>query len=153
MKRVFVVTLVLLALVVAFNSSAATSSVTLIVQADNVETAVAVAQEYGGQIDEVLGIIHAVSVTLPEKQAASLKADQRVNIFEDGLVNPAGHDDDDDEHGNHHDNPPAAVAFPNVLGADAVWEAGIDGSGVTIAVVDSGIAKMGWNHGRVLETY
>ncbi|MBP6804787.1 MAG: S8 family peptidase, partial [Chloroflexi bacterium] len=157
MKRVLILTVVLLALVFAFGPTSVPQNSSLIVQARDVETAVAVAQEYGGQVHEVLDIINAVSVLVPDSQVMALKADNRVTVYTDDLATSAdnhnGDDDDDNNNDSNRNNSLVGVRFPQVLGADEVWDEDIDGSGITIAVVDSGIAKMDWNRQRVLETY
>jgi Na+-transporting methylmalonyl-CoA/oxaloacetate decarboxylase gamma subunit len=60
------------------NIAVPTDAVALIVQAESVETAVAAVEAVGGQVNEKLGIINAVSATVSQDDVATLEADERV---------------------------------------------------------------------------
>ena len=44
----------------------------------------------------------------------------------------------------------ASAVYSNVVGADRLWAEGVDGEGVTVAVVDTGVAKVADLAGRVI---
>ncbi|MCZ7667632.1 MAG: S8 family serine peptidase [Chloroflexi bacterium] len=105
-------------------------------QANNVETAVAIAQAYGGQVNSTLGIINAVSASFPEGSLAALQHDARVvSVRPEQSVEAAGIQ-------SH--NPPRwpQADFPQVVGADEAWAAHVKGRGVGVALVDSGINRL-----------
>ncbi|RMD51906.1 MAG: hypothetical protein D6835_02740, partial [Candidatus Thermofonsia bacterium] len=165
MKRLLTVFVLLLAfLAVVGVATPAAETVAVIVQADSVETAVALVNEYGGQVHEQLAIINAVSAEFPVYALENISKDGRVaGIYEDVNVMASGRDDkhDSDRHDSDRDDDKPKrpnrrvpdVNFPQVMGVDAAWEAGYTGEGVTVALVDSGINRMSWNRGRIVARY
>ena len=116
-------------------------TVAVIVQAENVETAVSAVESVNGQVNETLAIINAVSADVSEEAIALLEADERVVLVTlDRAANIAG-------------RAAPSTFFPEAMGADEVWEEGVEGAGVTIAIVDTGIGKFRWNRGRIVARY
>jgi len=114
-----------------------------IVQAANTELAAQLVQSHGGEITSRLEIINAVAANLSAAEEAQLRLEKGiVAITPNGAVKSS--DDGKPkkpEQKDNHENTSAAPAtdFPNVVGADAVWEEGVTGSGVTVAVLDTGL--------------
>ena len=97
-----------------------------IVQAANTSSAGEYVGGVGGEVVEELGIIHAVGALLTPRQAARLRNNDAITlIFQDrGLAvsqaAPESH-------------------FPGLIGAADLHAAGVDGRGVGVAVIDTGI--------------
>ena len=142
MKRFVGFTLLFVALLVALGMPTEAGSVdTYIVQAGSAEIAAAVVTEHGGQVQESLAIINGVSADLTNAQVKSLRQDSRIrSVFADQTVHTTGWE-------------APTVYFPQVSGADQAWNQGIDGTGITVAVVDTGIAAFNWNVGRIRARY
>jgi serine protease AprX len=105
---------------------------------------------YGGEITSTLDIIHGVAATLPAGAAASLASEPGIsNVTSNAQVSMSGP-------GQATPNTPpngqpstfgAAQGipntdYPNVTGATVAWQAGVTGDGVTVAVLDTGMALM-----------
>ena len=68
-----------------------TGTVSVLVQANSVETAVSLVEAYGGELNEQLAIINAVSATIPQQMMDAVAADPRtVAIHQDEEANVAG---------------------------------------------------------------
>ncbi|MCA9973933.1 MAG: S8 family peptidase, partial [Anaerolineales bacterium] len=134
MKKAVLLAMILLAFTVVLTATASPETVSVIIQASDVETAVALAQRHGGKVDERLAIINGVSAELSTRQLAQLSADpQLVRVHRESRVSAAFDD--------IVTAPPAPpnTYFPEQVGAPRVWQQGITGSGVGVAVVDTGI--------------
>lgn len=128
-----------------------TNSVVVLVQADNVETAVSIVEAYGGEVHEMLAIINAVSASVPEYALDALATDARtVAIHEDDNANVAGISSDrsEPERTSH-----IEATFPEAMGVDDVWEERVNGRRIGVAVVDTGIARESWNVRRIVARY
>lgn len=124
-----------------------TDPVAVIVQADSVETAVAIIDAYGGELNEQLAIINAVSATLPGHVLEAVAADARtVALHQDEEASVAGINAA--RRGNRLD-----ATFPEVMGVDDVWQERVWGKRIGVAVVDTGIALDTWNVRRVVARY
>jgi serine protease AprX len=89
----------------------------------------------GGTITSRLDIIDGVGALLTSQMVEVLRADPDIrSIIPNGSVKTSG---------NGGNNVPASD-YPNAVGADVVWSQGDIGNGVTVAVVDTGIA---WHQG------
>ena len=121
----------------------------VIVQAGSLSAAAAAVRATGGEVTHELGIIDAVGAQLTREQAARLAAAcAGCRVHEDRVARLTG--------------PPITIPdsdFPALVGADRLHDAGLRGSGVTIAVVDSGfwpvapLLKDSSNANRVLAQY
>ena len=102
-----------------------------IVQAADVETASRLVEQAGGFVTTRLAIIDGVAATLPAGAVTQLRAESElVRLTPDAQVMSAGKG-----------NKIPETDYPDVVGADVVWAQGITGEGITVAVVDSGLAN------------
>jgi serine protease AprX len=101
---------------------------------------------YGGEITSTLEIIHGVAATLPVDAAARLMAEPGItNVTPNAPVGMSGD-------AKATPNAPAGklsdakaipnTDYPNVTGATVAWQNGVTGSGVGVAVLDTGISLM-----------
>jgi serine protease AprX len=126
-KRMIVV-LICLVLVSSFAGTpqGAASWVRVIVQGKSLEAAVAAVRASDGVVLSEISIINSVVARVSASSIADLeRAPGVVQVTPDRSVNRAGKKVD--------------VEFVKAIGAQQVWETGILGQGVTIAVLDSGI--------------
>ena len=132
MKKLLALTILLLGILVVLTavftiSNSSVDVIARIVQAEDMATAVALVEDYGGQVNEELAIIDAVSASLPESALTALAADNRtVAVYDNNMAEIAG---------KRSRNP--VVHFPQVMGADEAWEEGVKGRRITVAVVDT----------------
>ncbi|MCI0397414.1 MAG: S8 family peptidase, partial [Chloroflexi bacterium] len=127
MKRVISLLLLSLFVIIAVSLiSRPAATVAVLVQADSVESATAIVRAHGGRVHEQLPIIAAVSADVPINSIAAITSNPQIRqVYHDKETAAAGG--------------APTVYFPQVAGADQVWDQGVDGSGITVAVVDSGI--------------
>jgi len=92
-----------------------------------------------------LPLIHGFAVRATAAQRAAWAA-QGLTVTVDSAV----HVSDADWGAGSHD---ASAVYPQVDGAPSAWSAGLDGSGVTVAVVDTGIDVRGDLAGKVIDGY
>jgi serine protease AprX len=104
----------------------ATRAAAYIVQAASLDMARAAVKQAGGRITRELGIINGVSAQLTAEQLRAITAINGVGVFADKQVTTMGGSD--------------AYHIP-LLGVDGLHAMGINGSGVTVAVLDTGT----WN--------
>lgn len=132
----FVVVLSLLAAPGVPVTKAAAPMQSYIVMGETTDQVVSLVEQLGGQVTSKLDIINGAGAMLTAEAAAKLAAQPGISITENkGMqlnVTPQAAASKDVPAGDYAD----------VIGADAVWQAGITGKGVTVAVLDSGIAKM-----------
>ncbi|MEE8337967.1 MAG: S8 family peptidase [Dehalococcoidia bacterium] len=134
--------------------------VAVIVQAaDGTEAVVAAIERAGGSVERVYTIIPAVQALVPAASLTALSADAAVgHISVDAAIELAGRGDDGDGDLDFDSELETALdgalsVFPGVVGATAVWAAGITGDGVTIAIIDTGVNERGSDvNGRVEKT-
>ena len=131
MKRFTILTLSLFVLVALFSFGTVETTRPVLVQAESAAAAADLARAYGGQVQESLPIIHAVAADVPAGRLAALRADPRLIALHDDRVATAA---------SFGGNAPE-VNFPQVVGADQAWQAGVTGQGITVAVVDTGISQ------------
>lgn len=111
-------------------------TVGVIVQGSDIATAAASVHSVGGTVTHELGIINAVGAQLTAAQLAALQGlngisriyeNRRVEVTCGGGGGGGGGDDVLD------------TVYPTLVGADQLHEQGIEGSGVTVAVLDTGL--------------
>jgi serine protease AprX len=96
-------------------------------------------QAYGGTVSSELPIIRGVAAWLSPGPAAALASDPSIrSVVPNRLVRLVGKGDDE-EGGTGRYSP--ATDYPDVTGADLVWEQGAMGSGIGVAVLDTGISN------------
>ena len=135
-KRLAGLTFVLV-LLVSFTMTAPTRQVefgSFILKGSNLEEVSHLVRASGGQVTSELELIDSLVASLPEDSVAELQAESAIiSIVPNASVRMAGN--------GSIDNPAPASDYPDVIGADLVWEAGVTGEGVTVAVVDTGLSN------------
>jgi serine protease AprX len=151
LKRLTIYTLVILLMFSWMIGPAGTTAVeygSFIVRGSSSETAAGVVESYGGVVTSHLKIINGVGAHLPLHRLSEIAADPAgliitpnalVKAADEGFFDPIWPETD----------------YPNVVGADLVWEGieiddefipGVTGEGVTVAVLDTGMS----NHQAVI---
>ena len=157
---IIVVMAVLLGLTGGLPAAVTAKEASYIIQAANADIAASLTQSHGGLITSRLEIINAVAANLTEAEAAQLKQEAgviavtpngEVNSSDDGNGNE--NNGNDNNNGNGHGNGVSSSTgtdngttdvvtdYPNVVGADVVWQKGFTGEGITVAVLDTGISS------------
>ncbi len=148
LKRFFslimVITLTAALLMVPGHAPAAAASTrqSVIVQGPDLDRVVNLVQRVGGTITSRLDIIHGVGALLSAEAIARLRAEPAitaVTVNAQVELQGNGNEGDDDEGGKGPKSP--STDYPDVTGADLVWQQGVTGQGVTVALVDTGIAR------------
>lgn len=134
-----VLTILLLASFLALPGSVRTNAsggaASYIVQGLDTNQVTRAVEACGGTVTSRLDIIDGVGALLSPQMVDALGVDPRVrSITSNGSVKVSG---------NGRNNIPA-TDYPNAVGADEVWSQGDIGSGLAVAVVDTGI---GWHQG------
>jgi serine protease AprX len=112
-----------------------------IIQGDNLENVIALVEAQGGLITSQLEIIEGVAAYLHPEDVAVLQAHPSIRyITPNAVVEASALPEMDSAIIQQRNNTPSADA-PEVVGADYIWEQGVMGEGVTIAIVDSGMAN------------
>jgi subtilisin family serine protease len=99
-----------------------------IVQAATSATADAAVRAAGGDVVTPLPIINGVEAVLTNATMARLRAEPGLQLHADGRLTVAGKVLD--------------THYPELIGATTLQDSGIDGRGITIAVVDTGLWRM-----------
>lgn len=117
-----------------------TSAASYIVQAANAEVAAQLVQENGGLVTSRLEIINAVGATLSDQTLAKLRLEKEViAITSNGAVISS---DNGGGNGKEKNKLFPSADYPEVVGADVVWEKGVIGSGVAVAILDTGLGDL-----------
>jgi serine protease AprX len=117
------------------------SAAGVIVQGVSGRAAAAAVGRHGGRVVRDLPIVEGVSARVPRSALAALAGDPGVRaVTLDHKLSVQA-----DASPVHE----ASAVFPEVVGADRLWKRGWKGAGVAVAVVDTGIAKVGDLAGRV----
>jgi serine protease AprX len=122
-----------------------------IVQGKSADSVAAIVQSVGGDITHELGVIRAVGATLTPAQAEALRLHSDVQrLYGNGSIEVAGkpgggNDPNNDPQGGDGGNGIQETHYPTRVFADSLHVSGIDGSGVGIAVLDTGL----WNHNGI----
>jgi subtilisin family serine protease len=108
----------------------------VIVQGLNADHAAALVTQYGGEVTSRLDIIDGVGARVPAGALAALRqAPGIVRVSPNAPTQLTA-----SSFGKKVKNTPESD-YPNVTGADLAWASGALGNGVTVAVVDTGIAR------------
>lgn len=108
-----------------------TEAQSFIVQGQSTEVTARLVEHHGGEVTSRLDIINGVGARLTAASKAALLAEPLITaITPNNVVEKAG------------GVPP--TDYPDVIGADLSWDEGAIGSGITVAVVDTGLA---WHPG------
>ncbi len=115
----------------------------VIVQATSEAAARAAVAAHHGTVTQDLWIVNGVAADVPAGEVAGLAAEPGVTHVSD---NAAVHVQAAEPSPLH----AATAVYPEVVGADRLWTEGVDGDGVTVAVVDTGITPVADLAGRVI---
>jgi serine protease AprX len=111
----------------------------VIVQASSLAAARDAVRAIGGETTHELGLIDAVGARLDARQERALRARPELRIYADAAVEVATGGGGGNQPINNHT---VATHFPTLVGANGLHNQGIDGFGVSIAVVDTGYWKV-----------
>jgi serine protease AprX len=113
-----------------------------IVQAATTSLAAQLVEKYAGTVTSRLEIIHAVGALLTSQAVAELRLEKGIlAITPNGSIKSSGNGIP----GNTDQDKVKGVPvtdYPNVVGADIVWQNGVTGAGVTVAILDTGIDNL-----------
>jgi serine protease AprX len=105
-----------------------------IVKVSDPEAAAGLIANRGGRVISELGVINSLAAELPLEAVAGLHGEAEVlAVTTNAPVQMTGKGESSD--------PTPASDYPDVVGADIVWEEGVTGEGVTVAVVDTGLSN------------
>ena len=142
LKLLLIITLIgiLVAGLVATPPASTTASTqSLIVTGKSIDQVIEVVQKHGGEVTSRLDIINGVAVKIPAQQIAALRSEAGIAVSPNaatrlsdyGFEKPAGEKDKPKD---------PATDYPDLVGAEQAWQQGYVGQGVTVAVLDTGIA-------------
>ena len=115
----------------------------VIVQGASAAAVRAAVAAHGGKVTQDLWIVNGVAADVPAAALAALAAEPGItHVTEDVAV----HVQDVTPSPLHS----ASAVYSKAVGADRLWAEGVDGEGIAVAVVDTGVAKVGDLAGRVI---
>src|SRR5688500_15543271 len=127
MKKASYLSLLVLAFLLVAIASRPAATTTILVRASSTNEAAHIVQQHGCYVTQHLAIINAVTARVAPAQLAAISADSRAQqVYQDKSVEVAG-------------NGAPSVFYPEVVGADQAWSQSVDGEGVVVAVVDTGL--------------
>jgi serine protease AprX len=115
----------------------------VVVQATSEAAAQAAVAAHHGTVTRDLWIIDGVAAEVPAGELAGLAAEPGVTHVSDDAAVHVQAATPSPLHA-------ASAVYPKVVGADRLWTEGVDGDGVTVALVDTGIAPVADLAGRVV---
>jgi serine protease AprX len=90
----------------------------------------ALVRSHHGRVTDRLSAINALVIRIPAREARALRSSRQVvNVTVNGSV-----------HSTSVNSGSLGTTYPKTIGADKLWDAGITGKGVGVAVIDSGIS-------------
>jgi serine protease AprX len=126
--------LVLLASLTLTASLNQTELSSYIIKGSNLETVNALVASHGGRVTSQLELIDSVGALLPSSAVASLQTVPEItSIHPNASVRMTGTGTDN--------NPVPGSDYPDAIGADVVWDSGVTGEGVSVAIVDTGLSN------------
>jgi serine protease AprX len=114
----------------------------VIVQGSSGAAVRAAVAAHGGTVTQDLWIVNGVAADVPVAEVAALSAEPGIRLSDNAPVQLQAA-----EPSPLHS---ASAVYPKVVGADRLWSEGVDGDGVTVAVVDTGITPVADLAGRVI---
>ena len=115
-----------------------------VIQGHDMTTVKAAVPDVGGEVTHELGIINAVGAQLDARQLALLKEQDSVRgVYGNGPIEVAGKPDKgsggSDSGGGGNGVLVLETHYPTLVNANAVHGMGLDGAGIGIAVLDTGL--------------
>jgi serine protease AprX len=111
-----------------------------IVTSSNSDLASRVVSDNNGQISSVLPLINAVTTCIDTNQLKAISQNSLIkSVFPNASTTVVGNGTWDEEGGLSSKSP--STDYPDAIGADLVWQDGISGTGVTVAVLDTGMSR------------
>jgi hypothetical protein len=113
-----------------------------IIQGNDIHLVAQLVESYGGNITSQLELIHGVAALISPAVISRLRAEPGITSITPNadvkLVGGAAEPNTDSnlEEGGLEPKSPA-TDYPDMIGANIVWGQGVNGSGVTVAVVDT----------------
>lgn len=111
-----------------------------IISAKNSEIAASVVSRTKAVVSSSLSLIDSVTACVTPSQLARIQQNPLiVSVFPNASTEMVGDDDWNEEGGLGNESP--STDYPDAIGADLVWEQGVTGDGITVAVLDTGISR------------
>ena len=104
-----------------------------IVQGTNINEITTAIQQQGGRITSELDIINGVGALIPRDAIAQLLTNKSISSITPNIQVKLAK--------KFTDPPTPDTDYPDVVGADVTWDDGVNGKGITVAVVDTGLGK------------
>ncbi|HEX6303768.1 MAG TPA: hypothetical protein VFZ76_06235, partial [Anaerolineales bacterium] len=124
--------------VVELSSQTSLEMESFIVQGDNVDEVANLVEDYGGSITSRLELINGVAALLPRSVADRVRATPGITALSpNAQVQTTGKGSEWPRDGQ----PIPEADYPEVIEADFTWSQGETGTGVSVAVVDTGLAN------------
>jgi serine protease AprX len=113
-----------------------------IIQGKSMDAVVELVEKYEGTVTSRLEIINGVAAILPPSAIAHLLAEPMITTITPNMtVKTVDKDEQYAMDKAKKKGGAPATDYPDVVGADLVWSQGVIGEGVTVAVVDTGLAN------------
>lgn len=121
--------------------STTTQSSSYIIQGKSIDVVVELVEKYEGTVTSRLEIINGVAANLTPSAVAHLLAEPMITAVTPNMIVKTVDKGEQyaAEMAKGGDVP--ATDYPDVVGADLAWSEGVIGKGITVAVVDTGLAK------------
>ncbi|MGH8991173.1 MAG: S8 family peptidase, partial [Acidimicrobiia bacterium] len=115
----------------------------VIVRGTDAGIARAAVEAAGGKVTQDLWIVNGVAAEVPVAALEALRS-------QPGIVEVGNDDPVQIQAANPSPVHPPTAVYPKVVGADDLWAEGIDGEGVAVAVIDTGVKPVADLAGRVV---
>jgi len=118
------------------SASQAASLQSYIVQGPDVDLLITLVRTHGGEVTSRLDVIGGIGARLPESEVAGLQSHPAISsITPNAQARLTAQEFDKIKKHT------PATDYPEAVGADLLWEQGVTGEGVTVAILDTGIAN------------